>query len=117
MNPTVMLFLAIFSAVSGQLLMNTGMKQVGAITGFSLPVFMHMILNPFVFVGICAYGIGFIFYLFALSKLPQSLAYPMFALGYAVVPVFNWLVWHEAFPVTRMAGVLVILLGVWLVSR
>jgi drug/metabolite transporter (DMT)-like permease len=93
------------------------MKQVGAISGVSVSAFIHMIMNPFVFIGIGAYGIGFIFYLFALSKLPQSLAYPMFALGYVVVPVFNALVWHEAFPVTRMAGVLVILAGVWLVSR
>jgi len=117
MNPNVMLFLAIFSAVAGQLLMKMGMNQVGVLSGFGISALIHMMLNPFVFVGIGSYGVGFIFYLFALSKLPQSLAYPMFALGYVVVPVFNWLVWHEAFPVTRLAGVLIILLGVWLVSR
>jgi multidrug transporter EmrE-like cation transporter len=117
MNPTTMLFLAIFSAVAGQLLMKVGMNQVGAINSVSVSAFLHMIFNPFVFVGIGSYGIGFIFYLFSLSKLPQSFAYPMFALGYVVVPVFNWLVWHEAFPITRLAGVVIILLGVWLVSR
>jgi drug/metabolite transporter (DMT)-like permease len=70
-----------------------------------------------VFVGIASYGIGFIFYLFALSKLDQSFAYPMFALGYVIVPVFNWVVMHEPFSITRLVGVLVVLLGVWLVSR
>ena len=117
MNPNFMLFLAITSAVAGQLLMKVGMDQVGAISSISLAVFLHMIFNPFVFVGIASYGVGFIFYLFALSKLPQSLAYPMFALGYVIVPVVNWLLWHEAFPITRAAGVVVILIGVWLVSR
>jgi len=117
MNPTVMLFLAIFSAVAGQILMKVGMTQVGAISSFNISSFFHMIFNPFVFVGIASYGIGFIFYLFALSKLDQSFAYPMFALGYVIVPVFNWVVMHEPFSITRLVGVLVVLLGVWLVSR
>jgi len=112
-----MLFLAIFSAIAGQLLMKVGMTQVGAITSVSLASFFHMIFNPLVFIGIASYGIGFIFYLFALSKLDQSFAYPMFALGYVIVPVFNWVVMHEPFSVTRLIGVFVILGGVWLISR
>ena len=117
MNPMVLLFLAVFSATAGQVLMKVGMNQVGAINSISPAVFLHMILNPFVFVGIGSYGIGFIFYLFALSKLPQSLAYPMFALGYVVVAIFNWTLMGEQFKATGLAGVLLILLGVWLVSR
>ena len=117
MNPMIMLFLAVFSAVAGQLLMKVGMNQVGAITSVSAGAFLHMILNPFVFVGIGAYGIGFIFYLFALSKLPQSFSYPMFALGYVIVAIFNWTLMGEQFKATGLAGVLLIILGVWLVSR
>ncbi len=117
MSPMVMLFFAVFAAVTGQLLMKIGMNQLGAIDTFSIPIFIHMILNPFVFCGIGSYGVGFIAYLFALSKLDQSFAYPMFALGYVIVAIFNWTLMHEPFKVTGLAGVLVILLGVWLVSR
>ncbi len=117
MNPMTMLFVAIFLAAAGQLLMKVGMNQLGSLESMNLPVMFRMFLNPFVFSGIASYGIGFIAYLFALSKLPQSFAYPMFSLGYVFVAAFNWVVMREAFSITRLIGVLVILLGVWLVSR
>lgn len=118
MDPKIMLFFAIFAAVTGQVLMNTGLKQLGPISGINLTVFFRMIFNPLVFGGIASYGIGFIAYLFALTKLDQSFAYPMFALGYAIVPVFNWVVMREqSFSITRLVGIVVILAGVYLVSR
>ncbi len=116
-NPMFMLFVAIFCSVVGQLLMKVGMNQVGGIEQFRLSILMRMLFNPFVFSGIASYGVGFIAYLFALSKLDQSFAYPMFALGYVLVAIFNWTVLHEAFSITRLAGVLVIVLGVWLLGR
>jgi len=117
MNPTAMLFFAIFAAVVGQVLMKMGLNQVGAISGINVSAFFSMVFNPLVFSGIVSYGIGFIAYLFALTELPQSFAYPMFALGYALIPIFNWVVLHEPFSVTRLIGIVVILAGVWLVSR
>jgi multidrug transporter EmrE-like cation transporter len=116
-NPMYMLFFAIFCSVAGQILMKVGMDQMGGIDQFSLPLLIQMLFNPFVFSGIASYGVGFIAYLFALSKLDQSFAYPMFALGYVLVAVFNWVFLHEAFSVTRLAGVLVIVFGVWLLGR
>ena len=47
----------------------------------------------------------------------QSYAYPMFALGYVIVPVFNWVVFHEPFSVMRLGGILLVLAGVTLISR
>jgi multidrug transporter EmrE-like cation transporter len=117
MDPKIMLFFAIFAAVTGQVLMKTGLNQVGSISGINVSAFFKMIFNPLVFSGIASYGIGFIAYLFALTELPQSFAYPMFALGYAIIPIFNWVVMHEPFSVTRLVGIVVILGGVWLVSR
>jgi multidrug transporter EmrE-like cation transporter len=116
-NPMYMLFFAIFCSVTGQILMKIGMNQVGGIDQFSLPLLTNMLLNPFVFTGIGSYGVGFIAYLFALSKLEQSFAYPMFSLGYVLVAVFNWVFLHEAFSATRLAGVLIIVLGVYLLGR
>jgi multidrug transporter EmrE-like cation transporter len=116
-NPMYMLFFAIFCSVAGQILMKIGMDQVGGIDQFSLPLLINMLLNPWVFTGIGSYGVGFIAYLFALSKLDQSFAYPMFSLGYVLVAVFNWVVLREAFSITRLAGVIVIVFGVWLLAR
>ena len=41
----------------------------------------------------------------------------MFSMGYVLVAVFNWTVMREPFTMTRLAGVLVILAGVWLLNR
>jgi len=117
LNPTVMLFIAIFCSVIGQILMKVGMNQVGGIDQFDIRLMINMFMNPFVFAGIASYGIGFIFYLFALSKLEQSFAYPMFSLGYVLVAIFNWVFLHEAFSVTRLAGVVIIIVGVALLGR
>jgi len=116
-NPMIMLFIAIFCSVAGQILMKIGMGQVGGIDQVSLSVLFRMLFNPLVFSGIASYGVGFIFYLFALSKLEQSFAYPMFALGYVLVAIFNWTFLHEPFSATRLAAVLVIVFGVWLLAR
>ncbi|MBC7260680.1 MAG: multidrug resistance protein, partial [Chloroflexi bacterium] len=78
MDPKILLFFAIFAAVTGQLLMKTGLNQLGALTDINVAVFFRMVFNPYVFGGIASYGIGFIAYLFALSRLDQSFAYPMF---------------------------------------
>ncbi len=117
MDPKVMLFFAIFAAVVGQVLMKMGLNQVGSISGVNVSAFFSMVFNPLVFSGIASYGIGFIAYLFALTKLDQSFAYPMFALGYVLVPVFNWVVMHEPFSVTRLIGIFVVIAGVILISR
>jgi multidrug transporter EmrE-like cation transporter len=117
MDPKIMLFFAIFMAVIGQLLMKTGLNQLGAIDRINLAVFFKMIFQPLVFGGIVSYGVGFIAYLFALTKLDQSFAYPMFALGYVIVPVFNWLVFHEPFSALRLIGIFLVLGGVTLISR
>jgi len=117
MDPKIMLFVAIFLAAMGQILMKTGLNQLGALDQINLSAFFRMIFNPFVFSGIASYGFGFIAYLFALTKLDQSFAYPMFALGYVLVPVFNWVVMHEPFSITRLIGIFVVLAGVVLISR
>jgi multidrug transporter EmrE-like cation transporter len=117
MDPRIMLFFAIFAAVVGQLLMKTGLNQLGPLDLINLTVFFRMVFNPFVFGGIASYGIGFIAYLFALTKLDQSFAYPMFALGYVLVPLYNWVVMHEPFSVARLIGIFVVIFGVILISR
>lgn len=117
MDSKILLFFAIFAAVTGQLLMKTGLNQLGALTDINVAVFFRMVFNPYVFGGIVSYGVGFIAYLFALSRLDQSFAYPMFALGYVLVPLYNWLVMHEPFSVVRLAGIVLVLVGVSLISR
>ncbi len=116
-NPMYMLFFAIACSAVGQILMKIGMTHLGGIAELNLQLLIKMLFHPWVFSGIACYGVGFIAYLFALSKLEQSFAYPMFALGYVLVAIVNWTLMGEPFSWTRLAGVVVIIFGVWLLGR
>lgn len=67
----------------------------------------------------CAsYGLGFVFYTFALQRLQISLAYPvMTAVTMALVTLVGYLVLHEALTPTKIAGVLLVTIGAFVLAR
>jgi drug/metabolite transporter (DMT)-like permease len=62
------------------------------------------------------YGVSSLFWLFILSKLPLSLAYPLVSMGYVLVVFFSWLLLREQVGIGRMVGVAVICCGVALLA-
>ncbi|MDE9551786.1 4-amino-4-deoxy-L-arabinose-phosphoundecaprenol flippase subunit ArnF [Xenorhabdus bovienii] len=77
--------------------------------------------NPLLMVmaGLAGYALSMLCWLFVLQYLPLNKAYPMISLSYvfvylmaALLPWFN-----ETLSWLKTAGVLFILLGVWLISR
>jgi multidrug transporter EmrE-like cation transporter len=65
-----------------------------------------------------AYGIGFVFYTLALKKLPMSLAYPvMTAMTIVLVAIVGTLAMEEPLGWVRIAGVLLIMSGAFLVAQ
>ncbi|PXW27267.1 EamA family transporter [Paraburkholderia caballeronis] len=71
----------------------------------------------FRFGAIGAYGIGFVLYAIALRKANLSVAYPlMVAVSILVVLAFTALHEHLLQP-PQVAGALIILVGVWMVTR
>ena len=67
----------------------------------------------------CAsYGLGFVFYTFALQRMQISLAYPvMTAVTMALVTMVGCLVLHEALTPTKIAGVLLVTAGAFVLAR
>jgi multidrug transporter EmrE-like cation transporter len=72
---------------------------------------------PQIPVGAALYGVSFILYVYVLSRRELSWAYPMAAVGYAAVLLLSWLVLKEEIGAVRLAGALVICVGVALVAR
>ena len=58
-----------------------------------------------------AYGISIILWLWVLSKVDVSLAYPFQALGYIVVKILAWLIFQEDINLTRIIALIFISLG------
>lgn len=80
----------------------------------TLPSFTPLLLRS---AAIGSYGIGFVLYALALRKATLGTAYPlMVAVSILVVLAFTALYEHVLKP-TQAIGALVILIGVWLVTR
>jgi multidrug transporter EmrE-like cation transporter len=67
---------------------------------------------------IAAYGLGFIFYTFALKRLAMSLAYPvMTAITLLIIAIVGVLVLNEDMTTTKILGMLLIATGAFFLTR
>lgn len=117
MSPVAFLLSAVALGVAGQMMMKTGMTQVGALNALSVGALVRMFTNIYVVLGIGCYALSSVVYLMALSKLPLSFAYPMVGLGYVIVVILSWLFLKEPVSVARWIGVLMICGGAFLIGR
>ena len=119
-NPALLLILpAILFSTTGELFFKMGMNHIGGFE-FSAPALKHVlprvIRNPFIWLGFVGFGLGAMFWLAVLSRVPLSLAYPILALSYFVVVVEAWLFLHERVTLQRFLGVLIVVVGVVVVG-
>jgi multidrug transporter EmrE-like cation transporter len=56
-------------------------------------------------------------WILALSRVEVSIAYPMLSIGYVVNAIAAWMLFGEDLNMARVAGIGVIIVGVWLVAR
>jgi drug/metabolite transporter (DMT)-like permease len=80
-------------------------------------VFVKAAFNPYVLFGLLCYGLGFMVWLIVLSKAEVSYAYPLISLGYVFTAILARALFGEAVSFTRMAGIVVTCLGVFLIAR
>ena len=120
MNPFVALLIAISFSVTGELLLKHGMNNVGSLdlTGWhAVPQLIRTFTNLYVLIGFVLIFGGSIFWLSVLSKAQLSWAYPMLSMSYIIVVFLSALFFNEAVTAWRIAGVLTIVAGVFMVYR
>lgn len=122
MGRSLFLVLAsVMAGVSGQLCLKAGMDQIGALTAGSISAVAQTALRvattPLIFAGLSFYVLGSAFWLLVLSKLDLSLAYPMLALTYVLIPLAAQFILGEQVPTLRWLGVGVIFVGVIIVAQ
>ncbi|HEX6989485.1 MAG TPA: EamA family transporter [Bacillota bacterium] len=94
---------------AGQILWKQAVTRNG---GFDL----GLVAQPGVWGGLVAYGLATVLWLFVLSRLPLSLAYPLQATAYVLGALAGLWLFAEPVPPVRWAGIALILLGVGLVA-
>lgn len=115
-----LILLDVLLNVAGQLSLKFGMSKIGnfALSAESLPpVFMKAAFNPYVILGLFCYGLGFMVWLIVLAKAEVSYAYPMISLGYVLTALMAWQLFGEHVTATRLAGIFVTCLGVFIIAR
>ena len=118
MGNYIILATSILLAVAGQLMMKKGMMLVGSFPLNQLfQKLLPMFMNPFVFFGFACFGLSSIFWLVVLSRFEISFVYPLVAVAYILVALFSWIFFKENLSFVRVSGILVIMLGVYLISR
>jgi len=114
------IFVSVALAVVGQLLLKIGMLRVGR---FSLDIstiiqqYTRILLNPFVIAGIIGFALSMLVWLYVLSRLELSIAYPFVALNYVLILFASHFLLKETITPLKIMGVAVIVIGVYLISR
>ncbi len=103
-----------------QLLLKAGTNSVGVFAFSSdnlVPVGWKLATEPHIVGGLGCYVLSVIVWIMALSRVEVSIAYPMLSIGYVVNALAAWYLFGEAVTLTRLAGIGVIIIGVYIVAR
>ncbi len=115
-----LLMLGVFLNAMAQLLLKAGTNAVGHFefnAGNVVPVGMKLALEPHILGGVVCYVISLVVWIMGLSRVEVSIAYPMLSIGYVLNAVAAWYLFGEAVSMTRLAGIGIIIIGVYVVAR
>ncbi len=117
-----MIILLILSSVllncGAQLLIRKGMLQIGEMPVSSIFQNMNLLIaNVWLWLAMLCYAVSILLWMSVLSKAEVSFAYPFLSVGYVLSAVFGYVFFSESITTIRIAGIVVICIGVILISR
>lgn len=117
MNPSYLLLIALNTVilVIGQFLWKTGMtkKEADFSSVFGI---LKLLFSPYIFSGLVMYGFATVLWLFILSKVQLSVAYPLQSFAYLFTVIGAYFVFGEPITLWKVVGVLFIMLGVSIIG-
>lgn len=115
------IFLTVIFAVASQMIIKWQASKCvpDNMEGFFEKFFfaITMLLNPYIIISIMLTFLSGLFWIIAMTKFEISYAYPYTALGYVFVLLFSVLFFNESLNFSRCVGVLLIISGIFVVSR
>lgn len=121
MTPLVYLIIIdIFLAAIGQLLLKRGMTLMGPMD-FSVnniwPLVLNALKSIYIWVAAFCYVSGMILWMFILSKVKLSVAYPATSLIYVLVIFSSWLFLKESLGVYQIIGSVLVVAGLFFLFK
>lgn len=110
---------AVVFSVASQISIKLGLRRLEHIDfGHGIVAsYVSILLSPLVILGFLLYTISGLFWLYGLTKVDLSFAYPFLALSYVLILLFCRFYLGEDISSVRWIGVLLILFGVIFISR
>lgn len=115
-----LILFGVFLNAGAQLALKQGMRQIGSFEfalANAIPIGWQVGTNPFVVLGLGCYVVSVAVWILVLSRVEVSLAYPMLSVGYVVNALAAAWLFGEPLGALRVAGIGVIIVGVWMVAR
>lgn len=122
MSPQLILFVLISVALSSgsQIILKKGMIapriQESLLSGDIPTIVLTVLTSPLIIGGLFCFALSAVFWLFVLSKVPLSAAYPFIALGIGVTVIAGLTLFGETVSPSGAIGVGFIVLGILCVA-
>ena len=117
----ILLFLMIFLGSVGNTILDKGMKTLGLIDFSTRAAIWQGAFRTFtsgtIWLGICCMLLFMVCHMLVLSWADYSFVMPFSAITYALVPLLGYVWLGEPVPMARRIGIVLIVFGVFLVSR
>ena len=104
---------------AAQLMLKAGANRVGPVeieAGALTAAARELAFSLPIAGGIACYVVSVLVWIVALTRVEVSLAYPMLSVGYVVNAIAAWMLFGEQLTAMRLTGILVIILGVYLLA-
>jgi multidrug transporter EmrE-like cation transporter len=105
---------------TAQLLLKAGARSLGGLTvsfANAGALLERAALNGPILAGLACYAVSVVVWILALTRVEVSVAYPMLSVGYVVNALAAWALFAEELSMQRVAGIVIIMAGCWLVAR
>jgi drug/metabolite transporter (DMT)-like permease len=110
------ILVSVFLNAIGQLVFKAAMNSLGPLE-ITLDHMLKMATNPLLLIGLVIYAASTFLWLISLSKADLSFAYPFLSLTYFVVLLGGAVLFAEQITVARVAGFIVVIIGLLIVAR
>jgi len=119
LSPILLGLVSIFLAALAQILLKQGLRLMTFERSMLMSPegWLALVQNGWIPAGILCYVLSLVFWLDALSKGELSQLYLLSSLNFVILTAVGYTIFHENMELLRVAGLLLILMGVLLVIR
>jgi drug/metabolite transporter (DMT)-like permease len=113
----ILLLVAYAAGMSGgQILFKMAALRSGAVTGGLVDRFLGLAFNVYFLTALVLYAAYAVLWVWILTVIPLSRAYPFVALAFALTPLLGGLLFGDTISLRLIAGIVFILCGLFLVT-